>query len=324
MAHELGHGAFRLKHTFSDENSFVQDQGQTPNLMDYASGSELLKYQWDECHDFDLGCNWFEDGDEAEILGQGNISCISEDLRNSLKGQLFMSPDQKVIDIGTDAAPYAFYDSREDDNLKGRLTAYLKNGILYIAIVTTHSDNTVTFSGYSTTTVVNPNEQPKVVKGKPVLIVIDYNKQKIISGSTSVNSTCLCGSKKAIEFETYCKSKIKGADEEIQLASQQIQKMGALYDDYVKIALSANPYSTWVNSEENVIAFKNALSDYYNKHKDAPKVNNPNCTDCPKNPINGDFYWDKAGRNWVFMENKWVDFSGEFCTEGCNNDWKKN
>jgi hypothetical protein len=66
MAHELGHGAFCLKHTFSDENSFVQDQGQTPNLMDYASGSELLKYQWDECHDFDLGCNWFEDGDEAE------------------------------------------------------------------------------------------------------------------------------------------------------------------------------------------------------------------------------------------------------------------
>jgi hypothetical protein len=65
MAHELGHGAFRLKHIFSKENKFVQYQGQTPNLMDYASGSELLKYQWDECHDFDLGCNWFEDGDEA-------------------------------------------------------------------------------------------------------------------------------------------------------------------------------------------------------------------------------------------------------------------
>jgi hypothetical protein len=65
MAHELGHGAFRLKHTFSNENEFVQDQGQTPNLMDYASDSELLKYQWDECHDFDLGCNWFEDGDDG-------------------------------------------------------------------------------------------------------------------------------------------------------------------------------------------------------------------------------------------------------------------
>jgi hypothetical protein len=66
MAHELGYGAFRLKHIFSNENNFIQDQGQTPNIMDYASGSELLKYQWDECHDFDLGCNWFEDGDEGK------------------------------------------------------------------------------------------------------------------------------------------------------------------------------------------------------------------------------------------------------------------
>jgi hypothetical protein len=73
MAHELGHGAFRLKHTFSNENEFVQDQGQTPNLMDYASGSELLKYQWDECHDFDLGCNWFEDGDEATLFDYSKI-----------------------------------------------------------------------------------------------------------------------------------------------------------------------------------------------------------------------------------------------------------
>jgi hypothetical protein len=83
MAHELGHGAFRLKHTFSNENNFVQDQGQTPNLMDYASGSELLKYQWDECHDFDLGCNWFEDGDEAEI--------------NDLKNRIITSFENKIV-----------------------------------------------------------------------------------------------------------------------------------------------------------------------------------------------------------------------------------
>jgi hypothetical protein len=81
MAHELGHGAFRLKHTFSNENEFVQDQGQTPNLMDYASDSELLKYQWDECHDFDLGCNWFEDGDEAE----------SDNIDKMIKVSLFKS-----------------------------------------------------------------------------------------------------------------------------------------------------------------------------------------------------------------------------------------
>jgi hypothetical protein len=86
MAHELGHGAFRLKHTFSNENEFVQDQGQTLNLMDYASGSELLKYQWDECHDFDLGCNWFEDGDEGASKSKSNIKITTTTTTNLLDG----------------------------------------------------------------------------------------------------------------------------------------------------------------------------------------------------------------------------------------------
>jgi hypothetical protein len=84
MAHELGHGAFRLKHIFSKENKFIQTEKQTDNLMDYASGSELLKYQWDECHDFDLGCNWFEDGDEAadvtSILVQKLVDYIKDNI----------------------------------------------------------------------------------------------------------------------------------------------------------------------------------------------------------------------------------------------------
>jgi hypothetical protein len=46
IAHELGHGAFRLRHTFS-EKAFVSAQGATDNLMDYAEGTKLWKYQWD-------------------------------------------------------------------------------------------------------------------------------------------------------------------------------------------------------------------------------------------------------------------------------------
>ncbi len=35
IAHELGHGAFRLRHTFSPE-AFIANQGSTDNLMDYC------------------------------------------------------------------------------------------------------------------------------------------------------------------------------------------------------------------------------------------------------------------------------------------------
>lgn len=100
--------------------------------------------------------------------------------------------------------------------------------------------------------------------------------------------------------------------------------MADRYDDYEKLALSTNQYSSWVNMPEHLVAFNTALSNYYETHKNAPKVDNTNCPDCPKFPIVGDAYWDKAGRNWVFWEgNKWKDLSGEYCEgEGCDNSWK--
>jgi hypothetical protein len=75
MAHELGHGAFRLRHPFSTKCPYPQSKGQTNNLMDYVDAGKALqalalhKYQWDEVHDFDLGLNWFEDEEEGEYRG---------------------------------------------------------------------------------------------------------------------------------------------------------------------------------------------------------------------------------------------------------------
>jgi hypothetical protein len=47
LAHELGHGAFNLKHIFSEHGVPI---GSTDNLMDYSSGTTLCKYQWDAIH----------------------------------------------------------------------------------------------------------------------------------------------------------------------------------------------------------------------------------------------------------------------------------
>ena len=46
IAHELGHGLFTLQHTFDDEYGGRKSQGQTDNLMDYATGKELAAFQW--------------------------------------------------------------------------------------------------------------------------------------------------------------------------------------------------------------------------------------------------------------------------------------
>ena len=70
-AHELGHGVFNLRHTFSPDNIFKLDESTTDNLMDYKGGDELWKYQWDFAHDPESGLFVFEDSDEsaARITG---------------------------------------------------------------------------------------------------------------------------------------------------------------------------------------------------------------------------------------------------------------
>ena len=63
--HELGHGVFNLRHTFSQHNTFTLPEGTTANLMDYAGGTELWKYQWDFAHDPEGGWFIFEDSEEG-------------------------------------------------------------------------------------------------------------------------------------------------------------------------------------------------------------------------------------------------------------------
>ncbi|MGL1889438.1 MAG: hypothetical protein OCD76_23185, partial [Reichenbachiella sp.] len=66
IAHELGHGAFRLRHTFSTSGSaFVAGEGTTDNLMDYSDGDALYKHQWDFVHDPESMNGWAQDDTES-------------------------------------------------------------------------------------------------------------------------------------------------------------------------------------------------------------------------------------------------------------------
>jgi hypothetical protein len=64
VAHETGHGAYTLEHTFS--SGIGLSQGSSDNLMDYANGYALLKYQWDAVHDPGHVWGIFEGDAESE------------------------------------------------------------------------------------------------------------------------------------------------------------------------------------------------------------------------------------------------------------------
>lgn len=65
IAHELGHGAFHLKHTFSEYPSL--SQGVTENLMDYPAKTRLDKWQWDHIHNPESVLGLFEGDDEGAL-----------------------------------------------------------------------------------------------------------------------------------------------------------------------------------------------------------------------------------------------------------------
>ncbi len=66
IAHELSHGAFSLNHTFDSQYHIVN--GSTQNLMDYTSGTDLVKHQWDAIHNPGLVIGMFERDEEGAMM----------------------------------------------------------------------------------------------------------------------------------------------------------------------------------------------------------------------------------------------------------------
>jgi hypothetical protein len=62
-AHELGHGMFLLKHPF--DNDYKIPARSTDNLMDYANGIHIAKWQWDLIHDPGVIVRVFERDEDA-------------------------------------------------------------------------------------------------------------------------------------------------------------------------------------------------------------------------------------------------------------------
>jgi len=96
IAHELGHGAFRLGHP-----AIAMDD----NLMHNTNGTVLRKYQWDNVHDPKAMASWFKDDDDAALeqkLKAFEIYSISEEFVpdiNNLKVKYRINDISKIDGI---------------------------------------------------------------------------------------------------------------------------------------------------------------------------------------------------------------------------------
>ena len=106
LAHELAHGAFNLKHTFSD-NSFWRESGAAPvfkekstqNLMDYTGGTELWKYQWDLIHDPEMVVMGSLDEDEGAMKYENGIFVNNKLEENLTWATKFLSDTKSCINF---------------------------------------------------------------------------------------------------------------------------------------------------------------------------------------------------------------------------------
>ncbi|WP_212004609.1 fibronectin type III domain-containing protein [Chitinophaga sp. HK235] len=106
VAHETGHGAFTLEHTFSA--GIGLDRGSTDNLMDYNNGYNLLKYQWDVVHDPGHVWGIFENDQEQESVGYDSIN-VFKDLRNEATNTYtFITPAGTYITLPATASNLKF------------------------------------------------------------------------------------------------------------------------------------------------------------------------------------------------------------------------
>lgn len=102
LAHELGHGKdFNLRHTFSDKAQHYFPEKSTQNLMDYAGGSELWKYQWDLIHNPEkIFFSWAQDEEEGAMEPSVKLIAKRNDYIKDDKGYAtFLAPSGMPISI---------------------------------------------------------------------------------------------------------------------------------------------------------------------------------------------------------------------------------
>ncbi|NML39648.1 hypothetical protein HHL17_20785 [Chitinophaga sp. G-6-1-13] len=106
VAHETGHGAYTLEHTFSA--GIGLDIRSTDNLMDYSNGYSLLKYQWDVVHDPGHVWGIFENDQEQQQVSFGSVKVFEKFINKPSNTYTFLTPAGTKVTLPEDAANLSF------------------------------------------------------------------------------------------------------------------------------------------------------------------------------------------------------------------------
>jgi hypothetical protein len=191
MAHELGHGAFNLHHTFMEPNLTIGQGLTKDNLMDYPAGNKLYKYQWDKMRYPDIVVGMFESDEEGELF-KSDLLLVKDYLidgrqissySNSSKIS-YVAPNGKIIVLPAEAkvsfsnyvvvADNPIQSSSLSKNAIGVVTQFQTGGKIYTAKFTGGS-----FTGYYQSNVATPYSEISSLSEDNVIIGVEFNDCKI-------------------------------------------------------------------------------------------------------------------------------------------------
>ncbi len=145
LAHELGHGAFTLVHSWEEYDKDGEEKSD--NLMDYSGKNRLRVKQWNRMHDQKLPRPWVRSSEAQQGRGDGNFSCITPEEVGKLNlGSVFYDPNGKAFELPEGGIPLAFYNLKEEE-LIGRLSQFISDNIVYHTY--NFPTNPKTFAGYA-------------------------------------------------------------------------------------------------------------------------------------------------------------------------------
>ncbi len=114
MAHELGHGAYNMEHTFNAIYLRETSKYNTTNLMDYAAGNQLWKFQWDIIHAPGHVWGILKRDRDAQAATVSNLEILYTNFKNEDGSLTFLTPSGKPITIKEKVKQVKFI--TDDDN----------------------------------------------------------------------------------------------------------------------------------------------------------------------------------------------------------------
>jgi len=148
IAHEIGHGAFDLAHTFPEVT-----KESTNNLMDYGGGNHLTKVQWEQIFSNQLSFSFLDDAEDnmAKYSGSQFYSTNENEISVPINGidiDGIITPSGYAIIFANDASQNWILKNVKFDRESGGVSSFTLNNIDYISISLHYDNGAYTFITY--------------------------------------------------------------------------------------------------------------------------------------------------------------------------------